>query len=72
MNPGARAYTPEEYARFKKAQDLAEQAQALLHEAMEEIEDSDLDNELNTLALAFMKAGSVKRALRRINREASE
>ena len=72
MNPGARAYTPEEYTRFKRAQDLAEQAQALLHEAMEEIEDSDLDNELNTLALAFMKAGSVKRALRRINREASE
>jgi hypothetical protein len=39
---------------------------------MEEIEDSDLDDELNTLALAFMKAGSVKRALRRINKEASE
>jgi len=67
-----KTYTPEGYAHFKRAQDLVEQAQALLHEAMEEIEDSDLDDELNTLALAFMKAGSVKRALRRINREASE
>lgn len=66
----AQHFKPEEYAHFQKAQELAQQAQLLLHQAMEELCETSIDTELqNRLAVAFSQAGSVKRVLRSVNQE---